>query len=233
MLEYDTKLLNINEAPVKPETAEQSVEPMWDTAGIKTRLRKQVHAIRDQVVKTEQYMTESKEWLIATKWDGSQCILRNTVDSLSKMERTLEQDDTEVDLIRGSQLFWFSNNHDVPFTNMDRRIDKRSEIIIEEYEINGHLVNMDEEDREHLKKYARQQQYLARKKGTVHCPACEDKQSYGYNWRKTSNICTVCISKRPGSIRANNEEKCKDTYDRAAFKAVSYTHLTLPTKRIV
>ena len=218
MLEYDTQLLNIDDAPVKPDTVEQSVEHIWDTAGIKTRLMKQVLTTRNQVIKTEQYMTESKEWLTAPDWDRSQCILRNTSDSLLKVCHKLEQNDPEEDLIRGIQLFWFTNNYDVPFTNMDRRIDQMSERIIEKYIINGHLVNMDDEDRDHLKKYARQQQYFSREKGTVHCPACEDKQSYGFNWRKTSNICTVCISKRPGSISANNEEKCQDNYDGAAFK---------------
>ena len=132
-------------------------------AGIKTRPVGQVLTTRYQVDKTEQYMEESKEWLTVHEWDSSICKLRYTIKSLLKVWYKLNLNDPKEDLIRGAQLFWFTNNCDVPITNMDHRIDQVSERIIKKYEKNGHLVNMDDEDRDLLKKYASQQQYLARK----------------------------------------------------------------------
>ena len=129
---------------------------MWDTAEIKTRLVCQVLSTRYQVVKTEQYMEESREWLTAYDWDSSSCKLRYMIKSLLKVWYKLNLNDPKEDIVRGTELFWFTNNCDVPITNMDHRIDRVSERIIKKYEKNGHLVNMDNEDRDLLKKYDRQ-----------------------------------------------------------------------------
>ena len=51
--------------------------------------------------------------------------------------------------------------------------------------------------------------------------------------KKEGHLCWVCLN-RPKSLNALNTEILKElTEFNASLKAVSYTHLTLPTKRIV
>ena len=215
-LQYDTKRLNLKDASKDPDTVGKSVEPIWDMPRIIARLFHLVLTTRYQVVETERYMEESKEWLTADDWIEASCKLRCTVTSLRDLRYKLKLTYPEGDLVKYAELFWFTNNCDVAITDMDHRIDQVSERIIKEYEVNGLLVNIDDEDRGWLKKYARQHQYFTQG-SKFNCPACEDTNSRGFHWRRASNISLLCMSKRPGSTSANNAEKCQAQYDRSAF----------------
>ena len=93
----------------------------------------------------------------------------------------------EGDLVRVADLFWRRYDYDPPITEMDHRIDQVSEKIIKEYIDDGHLVNIDNDDRHHLK-YARKHQYFAKKGRMVKYPVCDKPDSHGYRWRLVSNI---------------------------------------------
>ena len=47
------------------------------------------------------------------------------------------------------ELFWLNNNCNMPITEMDHRIDQVSDQIIKDYEDDGHLVDIDSNDRNH------------------------------------------------------------------------------------
>ena len=79
-----------------------------------------------------------------------------------------------------------------------------------------------------VKNYARQHQCFANKGNNFNCPAYDNRESYGFHWRRASNIPTICMAKRPGSTSANNVEKCQDKYDRAGFRE----HLRIKEKCI-
>ena len=150
-LQYDTKRLNLKDASKDPDTVGKSVEPVWDMPRIIARLFHLVLTTRYQVVETERYMEESKEWLTADDWIEASCKLRYTVTSLRDLRYKLKLTYPEGDLVKYAELVWFTNNCDVAITDMDHRIDQVSERIIKEYEVNGLLVNIDDEDRGWLK----------------------------------------------------------------------------------
>ena len=58
----------------------------------------------------------------------------------------------EGDLVRVTNLFWLRNDYDPPITEMDDCINQVSEKIIKEYMDEEYLVNIDNDDRHHLKK---------------------------------------------------------------------------------
>ena len=66
----------------------------------------------------------------------------------------------EGDLIRKEDLFWPQNNYDQPIIDMDHRIDKISEEVINRYLRKGLLVDIEDNDVHHLKNYARKHQYF-------------------------------------------------------------------------
>ena len=50
------------------------------------------------------------------------------------------------------------------------------------------------------------------------CPMCDHPDSKSFRWRADCNISTVCLSKRPGSRRAEDEEQeCYAKYDKTVF----------------
>ena len=55
----------------------------------------------------------------------------------------------ERDLVRIADLFWLQNDYDPPLTAMDHQIDRVSEKVIKDYMDDGHLVNIDDDDRHH------------------------------------------------------------------------------------
>ena len=86
-------------------------------------------------------------------------------------------------------MFWLNNNHDVTITEMDHRLDRMANKIIEECEKQGNFVGIDKDDVDHFKQYASRKHYFLANKGQmVICPACEDANSSGCHWRIASNV---------------------------------------------
>ena len=51
----------------------------------------------------------------------------------------------------------------------------------------------------------------------VNCLMCDHPDSKGFRWMAGCDIPTVCLSKRPGSRRAEDEEQCYAKYDKTVF----------------
>ena len=157
----------------------QSIEPKRDKVGIITQLTHLVLTTRYQVVKTRQYVRESKEWSTAHDWKRVRLRLGFIVRTLLIVRYRLKPSYPKGDLVRVDKVFWPNNNYDVPITEMDHRIDQISDKIIKEYKNKGHLVDIDNDDLNHFKQYARKHQFFANKGRMVNCPACEDADSSG------------------------------------------------------
>jgi len=123
----------------------------------------------------------------------------------------------EGDLVRKEDFFWAQNDYDQPITNMDYRIDNVAEQVIDKYLVAGLLADIDDNDRYHLKQYARKLQYFEQKGNMVSCPICDQPHSRGFCWREANYIQVVPLDKRSGSAKADKEEKCHARYNRNIF----------------
>ena len=81
---------------------------------------------------------------------------------------------------------------------MDRLIDKMSEEVTDDYEKIGLIEDINEEDRSHLQKYARNSSISINKGRCPIAPCVIILTPSGSG----CNILTVYLSKRPGSKRA-------------------------------
>ena len=70
-------------------------------------------------------------------------------ETLMDFRYRLEPIYLERDLVRIADLFWLQNDYDPPLTAMDHQIDRVSEKVIKDYMDDGHLVNIDDDDRHH------------------------------------------------------------------------------------
>ena len=98
---------------------------------------------------------------------------------------------------------------------MERLLDKMSEQVVDDYADRKLAKNIDKDDRRHTKKYALQHFYQRGK--NFNCPMCEYRYSKGSCWRAGCKISIICLAKRPGSRRAENEEQCYAKYDNTGF----------------
>ena len=46
---------------------------------------------------------------------------------------------------------------------------------------------------------------------------CEHRYSKGSHWRAGCKISTICLAKRPGGRRTENEEQCHAKYEKSGF----------------
>ena len=100
---------------------------------------------------------------------------------------------------------------------MDRLIDEMSVEVIDDYVKRGIIEGINEDDRSHPQKYARKLQYSHQWGKMFNCPMYDHPDSKSFCWRVGYNIPTVCLSKRPGSKRAEDEEWCYAKYDKTFF----------------
>ena len=99
-----------------------------------------------------QYIRESKKWWLTTyNWKKVRLELRFMTRTLLKVRYRVKPTYTEGDLVKVVGLFWLNNNYDIPIMEMDYHIDQVSDKIIKEYGDDGHLVDIDSDDRNHLK----------------------------------------------------------------------------------
>ena len=188
--------------------------------GIITQLVHLILASRYQVVKTRDYIRENKEWPTARDWKRVRLKLGFIIRTLLELRYRLKPSYPEGDIVRADEVFWLNNNHGAPVTEMYHHIDRMTIKIIEECKTQGNLVDIDNNDVDYFKQYARKHQFLANKGKMVICPACEDANSSGCHWRIASNVQAVCISKRPGSAKAkaNKVEKCQPRDNMETFR---------------
>ena len=158
-------------------------------AGIITRLVHLVLTPRHQVVQTRDYVRENKEWLTARNWKTMRLKLEFIIRTLLDLRYRLKPSYPEGEVVSADKVFLLNNNHDVPITEMDHRLDRMANKIIEECEKQGNFVGIDKDDVDHFKQYASRKHYFLANKGQmVICPACEDANSSGCHWRIASNV---------------------------------------------
>ena len=75
-------------------------------------------------------------------------------------------------VVRADKVFWLNNNHAASITEMDHRLDSMTDKIIEECKKQGNIVDIDEDDVDRLRQYARKHQFLANKGKMAIFPAC-------------------------------------------------------------
>ena len=119
--------------------------------GIITQLSHLVLTTRYQVVKMEQYIRESNEWLTVYDWKAVHLELKYITRTLLDLWYRLKPTYPEGDLIRVAELFLLRNDYDMSITEMDHHIDQVSEKIIKETMDDGYSVYIDTDDRHHLK----------------------------------------------------------------------------------
>ena len=100
---------------------------------------------------------------------------------------------------------------------MERLIDEMPEQVIDEYVDRKLIKNIDEDNRRHLKKYARKLQHFHQGGKRIYCPMCKHLYSKGSCWRDGCKIQTICLAKHPGSRRAEDEEQCYAKCDKTEF----------------
>ena len=85
-------------------------------------------------------------------WKDVRRKLKHIIRTLLDLRYRLKSAYLEGYLIRVAKLFWPKNDHGMPVTEMNHRINQEvSEKIIKECVDDGHLVDIDSDDRHHLK----------------------------------------------------------------------------------
>ena len=114
-------------------------------------------------------------------------------------------------------MLWIQYDCDLTFSRIERLIDELSEQVIDDYVDRKLIKNIDEDDRSHLKKYARKLQHFFAGEKRFNCSMCEHPYSKGSRWRAGCKIPTVCLTKHAGSRRAEDEAQCYTKYDKTEF----------------
>ena len=132
-------------------------------AVIITQLVHQVLTLRQHVVQTRDYIRENREWLTAHDWKPVRLKLDFVIRTLLDVRYRLKPSYPEGEVVGSDEVFWLNNNHGVSITEMDHRLDHMADKVIEERKNQGNLVDIDEDDIDRFRQYARKHQFLANK----------------------------------------------------------------------
>ena len=127
--------------------------------GIRAQLTDLAHATHEQTKTVAQYTEKNNQWLVSNDRKFVRGNIKQVRENLTHLQHSLKPSYLEGELVHFSDLLWIQYENDQTFSRMERLIDEMSEQVIDDYVGRKLIKNIDEDDRRHLKKYARKLQH--------------------------------------------------------------------------